>query len=188
MARKKTDEPSKKMGRPKGSFKSQLYTPELGEAICFALAEGETLKQICAAENMPARGTVHRWLVSQDEKLKAFQDAHRVARAAGAFIHADEILEISDDGSLDMKTVVGQDGQEREVVDYEHIQRSKLRVDSRKFLMSKFAPEIFGDRVNVAGVKDAPIETKETGEGLINRDVLRRIAFILAGKAITKTP
>ncbi len=106
MARKKakTKPAIETRGRP------TLYTPELGEAICFALAEGGTLKQICAAEGMPARGTVHRWLVSQDETLKAFQDAHRVARAAGAFIHADEILEISDDGSLDMKTVVGQDG------------------------------------------------------------------------------
>lgn len=165
------------------------YTPEIGEKICFALAEGGKLARICEADDaLPYRGTVHRWLASSDEKYKAFQEAHLIARRAGAFVHADEILEISDDGSLDRKTVVGQDGEEREVVDHEHIQRSKLRVDSRKFLMSKFAPEIFGDRVNVAGVKDAPIETKETGEGPINRDVLRRIAFLLAGKAIAKEP
>jgi len=183
MARKKDPaKPPAKIGRP------TLYTPEIGEKICFALAGGGKLKKICEADDMPSRESVHRWLVSNDDTYKAFQEAHLIARRAGAFVLADEILEISDDGSLDMKTVVGQDGEEREVVDHEHIQRSKLRVDSRKFLAAKFAPDIFGDRVNVAGVKDAPIETKETGEGPINRDVLRRIAFLLAGKAVAKEP
>ena len=89
MARKNGDKKARPVGRP------TLYTPEIGEAICFALAEGGTLKQICAADDMPARATVNRWLVSQDESFRPFQEAHRIARAAGAFVHADEIIEIS---------------------------------------------------------------------------------------------
>lgn len=56
---------------------------------------------------------------------------------------AEEIQEISDDGSNDWM--------EREgitVADHEHIQRSKLRVDSRKWLLSKMMPKKYGDRVS----------------------------------------
>jgi hypothetical protein len=155
-----------------------LYTPELAERILVKLAEGERLSRICEADDMPSRGLVHRWVVSKDDEHKGFREAYLAARAAGAFGYADEIIEISDDSDNDTKTV-GSGENEREAQNTEWITRSKLRVDSRKFLMSKFLPEIFGDRVNVAGVAGAPIETKEINPQ--SRDTVRRIAFMLMG-------
>jgi hypothetical protein len=53
---------------------------------------------------------------------------------------ADEIMSIADDSSKDVIKVNG-----KEVVDHEHIQRDKLRIDTRKFLMSKLASVVFGE-------------------------------------------
>lgn len=65
---------------------------------------------------------------------------------------AEEILEIADDGLNDFKQVDG-----RQVVDQENINRSRLRVDTRKWLMSKLAPKKYGDRTVLAGDPENPI-------------------------------
>ncbi len=56
-----------------------------------------------------------------------------------------EIFEIADDGTNDWMERQRQDGSV--AVDHEHIQRSKLRVDTRKWAMSKMAPKKYGERV-----------------------------------------
>lgn len=58
---------------------------------------------------------------------------------------ADEILRIADDGSGDTWT----DGKGRQRTNHDVIRRSELRVDTRKFLMSKLHPEVYGDRSKV---------------------------------------
>lgn len=64
------------------------------------------------------------------------------AHEADVLRQADEFLDLSNDRSRDAK-VVGQD--DREVTDYEVVVRSKLRVDSRKWLLSKLLPKTSGD-------------------------------------------
>lgn len=64
----------------------------------------------------------------------------------------DEIIEISDDKSRDF--VQTDDGLK---VDHDHINRSKLRVDSRKWLASKIAPKLYGDRVALTGADGGPL-------------------------------
>jgi len=65
------------------------------------------------------------------------------ARERQADVLAGQILEISDDGTNDY--VQTEDG---EVPNHEHIQRSRLRVDSRKWLASKLAPKKYGDKID----------------------------------------
>jgi hypothetical protein len=60
---------------------------------------------------------------------------------------ADEIVFISDDSTLDYVTKVGRNGREYEAPDHEHIARSRLRVDTRKFLMARVAPALYGDKL-----------------------------------------
>lgn len=61
---------------------------------------------------------------------------------------AEEILEIADDGTNDWMMRQGENGVALEpIVDHEHISRSKLRVDARKWLMAKMQPKKYGDYV-----------------------------------------
>lgn len=131
-----------KRGRP------TVYTPETAEEVVRRLAEGETLREICRDDHMPTEGAVRGWVVDDRE---GFASRYAHAREAQAMRWADEIAEIADDGSNDwMERNVG-DGETITVADHEHIQRSRLRVDTRKWLLSKVLPKVYGDKVELTG-------------------------------------
>jgi len=121
-------------GRP------SVYTPELAKEICDKLAEGWTLRQVCRADHMPDERTVRDWALNNVE----FSPQYAKAREIGYRIMADEVLEIADDGTNDWMLRQGDNpGYE---ANGEHIQRSRLRVDTRKWLLSKVLPKVYGDK------------------------------------------
>lgn len=124
------------IGRP------STFTQETADTICTRLAEGESLRTICRDEAMPAQSTVFRWL----SENTAFQEQYTRAREAQADAIADEILEISDDGSNDwmLKNSPGNTGW---VENGEAIRRSQLRIDARKWLAGKMKPKKYGDKL-----------------------------------------
>ena len=138
---------------PKG--RPSKYSDSLAEEICGLLAEGQSLAEICRRDDMPARSMVYRWLAANAE----FRDRYVRAREAQADRFADEILEIADDSTNDW--VERRQGEETiRVVDHEHIQRSRLRVDARKWLMAKLAPKKYGDSVALTGGGGGPLELR----------------------------
>lgn len=150
------------MGRP------SLYTAEVVEAICERLSEGEPLAQICRGEGMPAARTVRDWIAERPDVSAAIARA----REDGEDRIAADCLEIADDGSRDYKP--NDDG--REVVDHDHIQRAKLRIDTRLKLLAKWNPKKWGERTTLAGDADAPLV------GLSEAQVQERLAKLLAGE------
>jgi hypothetical protein len=91
---------------------------------------------------MPCLATVFNWLRVHPE----FVEQYARAKEESADALAEEILDISDDGSNDWMVRHGKDGEESWVVNGEHVQRSRLRVDSRKWIASKLKPKKYGDR------------------------------------------
>lgn len=150
-----------------------MFTEEIAEAICARLADGLSLREVCRDEAMPSRDTVRRWLRDRPE----FQQHYAHAREAQADHLGDEILEIADDASNDwMVRNKGQDN-EVEVLNHEHVQRSKLRIEARRWLMGKLAPKKYGEKVAIGGDPDAPpLQVAEASP----LDVARRVAFLLA--------
>ena len=121
-----------KIGRP------SLYSEKLGLAICRQIVEGRSLRTICQAKNMPGMTTVMRWLAAHEP----FREQYARARELQAEKLFEECLEIADANEGDVKVMA--DG--RRVVDLENINRSRLRVDTRKWMVSKLAPKKYGDR------------------------------------------
>ena len=117
------------------------YTEAIAASICAAVAEGMSLRKVCAMEGMPALPTLFRWLA--DEQRAEFREQYARAREAQADLLAEQILEIADDGTND--TYVDDEGNVR--LDHDHIARSRLRVDSRKWLAAKMAPKKYGDKI-----------------------------------------
>lgn len=135
--------PTKKPpGRP------TAYTEAIAASICAAVAEGMSLRKVCAMEGMPALPTVFRWLA--DEQRAEFREQYARAREAQADLLAEQILEIADDGSNDSYT----DDEGLTRIDHDVIARSRLRVDARKWLASKMAPKKYGDKLAVGGAED----------------------------------
>lgn len=128
------------------------YTADIASHICRRLAEGESLRSICRADDMPAESTVRLWAL---EDREGFSAQYTRSRELGYLAMADELLEIADDGAND--TYSKEDG--TEIVNHDHIARSRLRVDTRKWMLSKALPKIFGDKVtNIHEGGDKPIE------------------------------
>jgi hypothetical protein len=126
------------MGRPTD------YSPDITALICERLGLGESLREICRDEAMPDKSTVMRWLARHQE----FRDQYACAREAQADYYAEEIIEIADDGSNDW--MERKRGEETiEVENHEVIGRSRLRVDTRKWLMARMAPKKYGDKLDI---------------------------------------
>lgn len=124
------------MGRPSS------FTQKQADLICVKLASGQSLRSICEADDMPDRTTVFRWL----RDLEPFRLQYMRAREDQAETIFDEMLEIADDGEFDYETKKRDDGSEYEAINHDHIQRSKLRIEARKWVLGKLAPKKYGDR------------------------------------------
>lgn len=119
------------------------YSAEIATLICTRLGLGESLREICRDDDMPSKSTVMRWLASNSE----FRDQYACAREVQADYYAEEIIEISDDGSNDWMERRRSDGSSEEVENKEVLARSRLRVDTRKWLMARMAPKKYGDKI-----------------------------------------
>ena len=132
------------------------HTPDLALEICLRLAEGQTLREICRDERMPGRTTVTRWIV---EDREGFRGQYVRAREAQADAWADENIEIADDSTNDW--VERQKGEQAVTeLDREHISRSALRIETRKWHMSRMSPKKWGDRTQLqhTGADGGPIQ------------------------------
>lgn len=128
------------MGRP------STFTQETADAICARLAEGESLRAICRGDGMPDPSTVLRW--ADDKENEAFAQQYARARAVGYQLLGDEIVQIADEAEYE--SVPGQDGESREVrFDATAVARNRLRVDTRKWMLSKMLPKVYGDKLDL---------------------------------------
>lgn len=138
------EKPAKKMGRP------SLYSTELGTKICLRVAEGESVLQICRDEDMPEARTVYLWLLNlQETDKKEFREMYEKAREIQAEVIHDQLLDISDDGTNDWMEIETRSGRIIEVPDHEHINRSRLRCDTRKWIVARMNPKKYGDKLDL---------------------------------------
>lgn len=124
------------------------FTQETADAICERLINGESLRAICTAEDMPAASTVFRWLA--DERYAIFREQYTRARETQADALFDEILDIADDGRNDWMERQNFDGAEAGWhLNGEALARSRLRVDARKWMAGKLQPKKYGEKLDI---------------------------------------
>lgn len=127
------------------------FTQEVFDTICNRIAQGESLRSICASDDMPDVSTVCRWLAADGEGGE-LRNQYARAREAQADHIFDEILDIADNAANDWMERNGEGGEGWQV-NGEHIQRSRLRIDARKWMAGKLRPKVYGDKIdhNVEG-------------------------------------
>jgi len=149
-----------KTGRP------TIFSDGLAASILERLADGESLRSICADDEMPARSTVFKWL----SENPIFSDQYTRAREEQADAIFDEILDIADDGSNDWMERRNSDGENIGWQENgEALRRSVLRVDARKWVAGKLRPKKYGDRQQMTlsdpdgGPVQVVIQSKDAG-------------------------
>ena len=127
------------------------WNEDTRQYILEKMSAGNSLRSICEDESLPSEVLVRKWARNEPE----FGTQYALAREMCMEALADELLFIADDCSKD-KTIL-EDG--REVVDHEAINRSRLRVDTRKWIMSKIAHKKYGDKLTTesTGPNGGPI-------------------------------
>ncbi|TBG41885.1 hypothetical protein ELG77_08930 [Rhizobium leguminosarum] len=144
------------LGRP------SVYSKEKADFILGLLADGKSLRFICDTEQgqafvPPLKPSTIRWWVVDD--VDGFAAQYARARDIGLDAVADELFDIADDGSNDLMTIEKGDTS-YEMENKEVTNRSKLRVETRKWYLSKLAPKRYGDKLDVThkGDEECPVE------------------------------
>lgn len=145
-AKKKVAKPAKTpvvaklpVGRP------SKKNAEVCKEIADRLSRGEPLAQICRDAWMPHDSTVRDWMDADPDFSRAI--AH--ARELGFDVIAGDCLKIADDGTNDYMEKLVADGVIAPSLNSEHIQRSRLRVETRLKLLAKWDPKRYGERQQV---------------------------------------
>jgi hypothetical protein len=127
----------------RGVGRPSKYSEELASEICRLLSEGESLRQICERQDMPARSTVNKWLAQKRE----FADQYALARERQADFYADEMVHLADTA--------------------EDVNKARLQIDTRKWVAAKLLPKKYNDRLvteHVAGGDARPMDPVELAQ------------------------
>jgi hypothetical protein len=143
-----------KVGRPTD------YCKDKADYICEKLSDGQSLKAICEPDDMPTRSTIYRWLGLHPE----FSNMYDRAREEQAETLADEIIAIADESYDDI--MIDDNGNQRQNTEF--IQRSRLRVDARKWVASKLKPRKYGEARQIDHTSsDGSMTPQEAGPTVI---------------------
>ncbi len=140
------------------------YTPKqiesAKETILERMLNGKSLKSILDSDKkLPNRTTVYKWLNEENEAFdKEFLNNYTRATQDRADFLVEEILTIADDQTEDVYT----DDEGNEHTNHNVINRSRLMVDSRKWIAGKMKPKKYGDKLGltVDDSRDKTIEVK----------------------------
>lgn len=124
------------LGRP------TKFRQDLADKICERVASSSDSLRLICSENKIDYSTVKRWLISNED----FCAQYARAKEQQADHMAEEMLDIADDNTQDIKKIM-KGGEVIEIEDTEVTNRSKLRVETRKWLAGKLKPKKYGDKL-----------------------------------------
>ena len=110
------------MGRP------STFTQETADAICEFIEGGSTIREITAREEMPAWPTIRRWL----REFESFRTRYAHAREVSAAALEERLF-----------------AEAATAVDSDSASAARVRIDAIKWVMSKRAPKVYGDKVQI---------------------------------------
>ena len=139
------------MAKNKGGRPSK-YTKALANLICERIATHDIgLQRLCDMyDDMPAKITINQWRYKHPE----FSTQYALAK----MIQVELLAESIDDMAHEIGTYVDGEGNTR--IDAGFVAWQRLKIDTRKFTISKLLPKIFGDYKP----NDIPVELKNKSD------------------------
>ena len=147
-----------------------VYSQEVADSVLLLLADGKSLRA-ASAQSGVAHSTVLEWVDNNPE----FADQYTRTRARAYELLADELVEISDEKEVEASY---QGEYVRLDLSASAIARNRLRVDTRKWMLSKMLPKVYGDKQTIELNDITPLTPEQTD---------KRIAELMA-KAAAKAP
>lgn len=132
----------------------------------------EGIHAICKSQpGLPCPSTFMAWINDDPSVEKRYARA----KEAQADLLAEEIIEIADDGRNDWMEENDPDNPGWRV-NHENINRSRVRIDTRKWLAGKLRPKRYGEKVTneITGADGGPIKTESSPDEL-SRSILDKL-------------
>lgn len=107
------------------------YTKELADKVCQAIADGNSVRKVCAMKGMPSMSSVFKWLGQHAEFAEQYARACNERRE----VRKEQLLDIPTDPDIDP-------------------QRGRLLSDNIKWVLAKEEPKKYGDKLAVGGADD----------------------------------
>jgi hypothetical protein len=132
------------------SIRSEEWNPIIDDILAAIATTPKSLNSICAEnDRFPTAKTFYQWMECDD----ALSERYARAKKAQLQVLADQIVDLSDNDRICEKITIKADGT-REVVIIDQVERTKLQIDSRKWLLAKLNPKKYGDRLEVQQTGD----------------------------------
>jgi hypothetical protein len=126
------------------------FNQAIADAVCDMLEDGASLRKACESV-----GTTHSTIIHWTKENEAFLNQYTRAREVGYKLLADEIIDIADEKEVQVRY----DGEDTTLdLSPTAIARNRLRVDTRKWMLSKMLPKIYGDKLELSGDKENPLQ------------------------------
>ena len=121
------------------------WTDELEDSICAAIAvTPKGLEDVCDENGFPAPASIYRQLNASE----SFREKYARARESQLQTLADQLVPLADKDRICQKRTIKADGSE-EIVILDQVERTKLQIETRKWLLGKLAPKKYGDRAQM---------------------------------------
>ena len=111
------------------------------KAIIKEVEKGSSVRAATRIKENIDISTFYKWLAEDEELAKLY--ARATERRAEAIF--EDMLNIADENYKD--TYIDENGIER--TDHDVVQRSKLRIDTRKWMLAKMMPRKYGDKLDI---------------------------------------
>ena len=133
---------SRSLGRPTD------YNEEIALEITSVISvTSKGLKQLCDENpHWPCRTTIYAWRIANSD----FANKYAQAKRHQIEVFVDEVLQIADDSADDFD--VNEDG--KVISNHEHIHRSRLKIDTRKWLAAKLCPRLYGESAAITQLNE----------------------------------
>jgi len=118
------------------------YKRDLADLICAIIAQGKTVNATARLVGVHP-STIFGWA---RHDFDGFRERFNAARDDCVEKMVDEIVEIADDSSRDIE-INNKTGKEQ--LNAEVVQRSKLRIEARKWIAAMVKPNRYGERIKV---------------------------------------
>lgn len=135
---------------------ASTFTQALFDQICDLIADGRSVREICARKGMPNRRTFQNWYQRTPE-LQAQYDRACIEREE---VYFEQIITIADECRKGIKTTTKANG-EVETVETDMTERAKIQIDARKWSLARMNRKKYGDHITeeLTGPNGGPIQT-----------------------------
>jgi len=129
----------------------------MGDILAAIATTPKSLDSICKSDKrFPNAATVYRWIDADSELCERYTRA----KEAQLQVLADQLVDLADNDRICRKVTIKPDGSE-EIVILDQVDRTKLQIDTRKWLLAKLNPKKYGDKVEqfISGPGGGPIQS-----------------------------